>query len=49
MIGTAESSGTVEKTGKDDNLALPEGLLKCMSCFMKVPIKEPVEETSTKE
>ncbi len=44
MVGTAEGSGTVEKTGKEDNLTLPEGLLKCLTGFMKIPIKEEAAE-----
>lgn len=44
MIGTAEGSGTVEKTGKEDDLTLPEGLLKCLTGFMKIPIKEETAE-----
>lgn len=41
LVGTAEGAGTVEKVG--DDLTLPEGLLKCMTGFMKIPIKQ--EET----
>lgn len=37
MIGTAEGSGTIETVGGD--LDLPEGLLKCLSGFIKVPVK----------
>lgn len=38
MIGTAEGSGSVANVG--DDLTLPEGLLKCLDGYIKIPIKE---------
>jgi len=38
MIGTAEGSGEVKKLS--DDLILPEGLLKCLTGYIKIPIKK---------
>ncbi|HHU22709.1 MAG TPA: hypothetical protein GXZ52_04730 [Clostridiales bacterium] len=38
MMGTAEGSGEVKKLS--DNLSLPEGLLKCLTGYIKIPIKD---------
>lgn len=38
MIGTAEGSGQVKEVAEE--LTLPEGLLKCLDGYIKIPIKE---------